>query len=171
MLTTLKKEQFDELFTLITEAFPEDEHRGYDAQRALLDDPRYRVFTYEKDGEIGAFFATWEGPDFIFVEHFAVKESFRNGGLGSTLLQAFLQQHEKPVILEIEPPESGIEKRRAGFYVRNGFHLTDWGYTQPPFSEGRSPVPLVLMSYPKALSEQAFQSFKTWMFTHLYTSN
>lgn len=168
MLTILQEEQFDELYQLMKDSFPEDEYRDYQTQRALLSHPLYKAYIYENEQELGAFFTMWEGPEFIYLEHFAVKESLRNGGLGSRLLQVFLQQQEKPVVIEIEPPESGDEKRRAEFYVRNGFSLSEWGYVQPPYSHEKSPVSVVLMSYPKPLQEQDFQSFKNWMFTHLY---
>lgn len=169
MLTILQKERFDDLYHLFEDSFPRDEFRPYNIQRKLLSHPHYQIFVYEKDCELAAFFATWEGPDFIFLEHFAVKSSFRNGGLGSKLLQAFLEQQVKPVVIEIEPPEGEIEKRRARFYERNGFSLSKWGYVQPALAQGQSSVPLVLMSYPKPLQEEAFYAFKNWVFQHVYS--
>ncbi|WP_010280901.1 GNAT family N-acetyltransferase [Bacillus timonensis] len=169
MLTILQEERFEDLYQLFEDSFPSDEYRPYQMQRSLLSHPHYHIYVYEKDHELAAFFATWEGPDFIFLEHFAVKSSFRNGGLGSKLLQAFLEQHEKSTVIEIEPPEGEIEKRRAGFYERNGFSLSKWGYVQPALAKGRSPVSLVLMSYPQPLQEQAYQSFKNWVFKHVYS--
>ncbi|WP_066287508.1 GNAT family N-acetyltransferase [Bacillus sp. FJAT-29937] len=169
MLTILQEVQFENLYQLIEDSFPSDEYRPYQAQHALLSRPNYKIFVYEKDNKLAAFFATWEGPDFLFLEHFAVKESFRNDGLGSKLLQAFLEQQAKPIVIEIEPPEGGIEKRRAGFYERNGFSLSQWGYVQPALANGQSPVSVVLMSYPEPLQEQAYQSFKNWVFKHVYS--
>lgn len=169
MLTILKEEQFENLYQLIENSFPSDEYRPYQTQRALLSHPHYQIYVYEKDHELGAFFATWNGPNFIFLEHFAVKESFRNGGLGSKLLQEFFKQQTKPVVVEIEPPEGEIEKRRVSFYERNGFSLSQWGYVQPPLAKGQNPVSLVLMSYPKPFHEQEYQSFKNWVFKHVYS--
>lgn len=169
MLTVLQDEQFEQLYQLFEESFPSDEYRPYETQRALLSHPQYQIYVYEKDHEVAAFFATWEGPHYIFLEHFAVKEKFRNGGLGSKLLQEFLTQQIKPIVIEIEPPEGEIEKRRASFYERNGFHLSQWGYIQPALANGQTPVPLVLMSYPKPLQEEDYHSFKNWVFTHVYS--
>lgn len=165
MLTLLQEHQFDLLYQLLEESFPADEYRDYQSQKALLTHPLYKVYIYE---EIGAFFAVWEGDEYIYLEHFAVKESLRNGGLGSTLLKEFLGQQEKPVVIEIEKPESDMQKRRAEFYIRNGFHLQEWGYDQPAFSKEKSPVPMVLMSYPHPMREQDFTLFKDWIFTHVY---
>lgn len=169
MLSILRQEQFEKLFELIEESFPIDEYRPYEAQRALLLNRHYKIFVYEEDHEIAGFFAAWEGPGFIFIEHFAVKASKRNGGLGSRLLKAFIKQQTKPIVLEIEPPEGGIEKRRVGFYERNGFDLNQWSYVQPALAKGQSPVPVVLMSYPGPLQEQSYESFKNWVFEHVYT--
>ncbi|WP_338472896.1 GNAT family N-acetyltransferase [Niallia sp. XMNu-256] len=169
MLTILQEEQFEDLYQLIEESFPSDEYRPYQTQRALLSHPNYQIYVYKKDHELAAFFAAWKGPHFIFLEHFAVKASFRNGGLGSKLLQVFLKQQKKPIVLEIEPPEGEIEKRRASFYERNGFILSQWGYFQPALAKEQSPVSLVLMSYPEPLKEQEYQSFKNWVFKHVYS--
>lgn len=168
MLKIMQQDQFDELYQLLEESFPADEYRDYKSQQVLLSHPLYKVFVYEENNELGAFFATWEGQDYIYLEHFAVKESLRNGGLGSKLLREFLSQQVKPVVLEIEIPKSGIEKRRAEFYVRNGFYLNEFGYDQPAFSPDKSPVPMVLMSYPNPLQDQAFQVFKDWIFSCVY---
>lgn len=169
MLKLLQEEQFEDLYQLMEESFPRDEYRPCQAQRALLSHPHYQIYVYEKDHELVAFFATWEGPHFIFLEHFAVKASFRNGGLGSKLLQVFLKGQAKPVVIEIEPPEGGIEKRRARFYERNGFSLSQWGYVQPALTKEQNPVSFVLMSYPKHLQEKEYQSFKNWVFKHVYS--
>ena len=168
MLTILQEEQFENFYQLIEESFPSDEYRPYQTQRGLLSHPHYQIYVHEKDHELAAIFATWEGPDFIFLEHFAVKASLRDGGLGSKLLQTFLKQQAKPIVIEIEPPEGELEKRRASFYERNGFSLSQWGYVQPALAKEQSPVSLVLMSYPKPLQEQAYQTFKNWVFKHVY---
>lgn len=170
MLKTFKEEQFDELYELMEASFPKDEYRPYPLQRALLTNPLYRLYVHEEKDELVAFFATWEGPEYIFLEHFAVKESFRNHGLGSKLLQDFLKQQEKPTVIEIEPPVGEMERRRAQFYMRNGFHLTPWGYHMPALAHGQNEVPLVLMSYPNPLTEQDFHVFKDWIFKNVYQS-
>lgn len=169
MLTILQEEQFEKFYQLIEDSFPSDEYRPYQTQRALLSHPHYQIYVYEKGQELAAIFATWEGPGFIFIEHFAVKASLRNVGLGSEILQAFLKQQTKPVILEIESPVGEIEKRRARFYERNGLNLSQWGYDQPALATGQSTVPVVLMSYPMPIQEQAYQSFKSWVFKHVYS--
>lgn len=168
MLKKIKKEQFDDFFEILTHSFPKSEYRTYDAQLALFKQQNYQVYISEKKNDIEAVFAQWEGPNFIYLEHFAVKESYRNHGIGSVLLQEYIQQQVKPIILEIEPPESGYEKRRSEFYLRNSFKLNHWQYIQPAYSVNTNPVPLVLMSYPSNLTETDFYFFKHWVFKHVY---
>ncbi|KMK77559.1 GNAT family N-acetyltransferase [Alkalihalobacillus pseudalcaliphilus] len=169
MLIKLKGNKFDAFYQLMQDSFPPDEYRPYHHQRALLDNPFYQIYMYEEHDELVAFFATWQSQEFIFLEHFAVQASFRNGGLGTKLLQAFLQQSKQSVIIEIEPPTNGdLEKRRAKFYERNGFSLSKWGYIQPALAKGYDPVPLVLMAYPQPLSFASYLEFKGWVFQHVY---
>lgn len=168
MLKKIKKEQFNDFFEILNHSFPESEHRGYHAQLALFTQDNYQIYISEKKKTIEAFFAQWEGPNFIYLEHFAVAESHRNHGTGSRLLQEYIKQQDKPIILEIEPPENGDEKRRSEFYMRNGFKLNHWKYIQPPYSADRSPVPLTIMSYPSYLNETDFYFFKHWVFKHVY---
>lgn len=65
-----------------------------------------------------ATFATWEIEDFLYIEHFAVKEEYRNGGYGGMLLDALLAEKKRPMVLEVELPEDALTRRRIGFYER-----------------------------------------------------
>ena len=168
MLQLLIADQFDEFFEILSEAFPKAEYRPYEKQLALLDLPYYKIYTYEQDEKIAAFFAVWEGPSFVFIEHFAVKEAFRNGGLGARLLQAFTQLQSKPIILESEDPITEMQKRRIGFYKRNAFSKNEFGYLQPVLTEGEKTVPLILMTYPAVLDDVSFKLFKDWVFEKVY---
>jgi len=168
MLQLLKPDQFDEFFKILSEAFPKAEYRPYEKQLALLNLPYYKIYTYEQDAKIAAFFAVWEGPSFVFIEHFAVKEAFRNGGIGAQLLQAFTQLQNKPIILESEDPTTEIQRRRIAFYERNAFFKNEFGYLQPVLTEGETTVPLILMTYPAILDEVTFKEFKTWVFEKVY---
>lgn len=169
MLNPLQDAQFNDFFQLLQASFPKDEYRPYQDQKALLKKPGYQVYIHEREEELAGCFACWQTADFVFLEHFAVKPKFRNGGLGSNLLQAFQDQLDRPVIIETELPETDLAKRRMVFYERNGFARTDWSYLQPPLAEGLNPVPLCLMSSPRPLSEEDYQAFKAWVFEEVYT--
>ncbi|UUX34951.1 GNAT family N-acetyltransferase [Fundicoccus culcitae] len=151
-------------------SFPREEYRSVEEQLALFSRPEYQVYGYLSEQVLAAFLAIWDGPSFVFLEHFAVDERFRGGGLGSKLLLEWLELdgQTKPVILEIEPPVNEIQKRRAAFYERNGFVLSNWSYEQPALSDDKEPVPVVLMTYPKVISEQLFTEVKDWVFEQVY---
>lgn len=168
MFEELKKEDFEAVYAIMESSFPESEIRTKEGQRQLLDLEAYRLFGFREDGDIKGFIAEWAGPGHHFIEHFAVSKHSRGGGMGTKLLQYYHQQSDKPVILEVEPPEDEIRKRRIAFYERNGYHLSRFGYTQPVINEGHEGVPLRLMSRPEALTEERFLSFKDWIFRTVY---
>ena len=76
----------------------------------------------------------------------------RNGGLGDRMVKAFLERFGKPFFIEVEPPEDELTRRRIGFYERNGFVLNDYDYVQPSLGEGKEPVPLRIMTWPRGMS-------------------
>ncbi|CAM4163931.1 GNAT family N-acetyltransferase [Lacicoccus alkaliphilus] len=171
MLEELKKEDFEEVYAIMESSFPESERRTKERQRKLLDVEGYHLYGLKGNGEIIGFVAEWDGPDHRFVEHFAISAHARGGGIGTKLLQAYHTLRDKPVILEVEPPADEMQKRRIAFYERNGYHLSGCGYTQPVINENHPGIPLVLMSYPEALSEERFMLFKNWIFNTVYRSD
>ena len=93
-----------------------------------------------------------------YVEHFAVVEALRSSGAGSRALAAFCPAHA-PVVLEIDPPEDAVSTRRKGFYQRLGFAENSYAHRRPPYRTGFAPHPLVVMSWPEALSPEAYSTF------------
>ena len=85
MFERITEKTFDEIFPLLESAFPVTELRVKEDQRALLKEPCYRLYGVRREGVFAATFATWEIEDFLYIEHFAVKEEYRNGGYGGML--------------------------------------------------------------------------------------
>ena len=72
MLKILEFSDFDQMYRLMEDSFPQDEYRPRDAQRALFADPAYRVYAhYDNVHTLLAFLAVWDLGDFAFLEHFA----------------------------------------------------------------------------------------------------
>lgn len=169
MMSNIQMQVFEQVYGIMEEAFPPIEYRTYEGQKALLANSRYRLLTKENEqGETIAFLAGWEFEQFCFVEHIAVKPSIRGGGLGKQMMIDFMQQMNKPVVLEVEPPDEEIQQRRIGFYERIGFHMNSYPYVQPPLREGNPPFPLLMMSYPKPLSEEQFGSCRDQLYAEVY---
>ncbi|KAF6582063.1 GNAT family N-acetyltransferase [Paenibacillus sp. EKM211P] len=165
----INEHDFSEIYAIMESSFPASECRTFEAQKALLKHPSYRIITEKNEqGNIVAFLAGWEFEHFRFVEHIAVDSRIRGGGLGKKLMGRFISQSDQPVVLEVEPPVDGWSRRRIGFYERMGFHLNHFEYVQPPLREGQTDLRLQIMSYPGALSEQEFTPFKEILYTEVY---
>ena len=169
MLRILKKKDFPQVYALLEESFPPEEYRPYEDQLALMDREEYIIYG-ERDprGELWALMAVWEFPEFLFLEHFAVKASERNKGFGAGLLRALQERYSVPLCLEVEPPEGELSRRRIGFYERNGFFLNPYAYAQPSLGEGRKAVPLKLMTTGAPLTPEAFRSLKEKLYAQVY---
>ncbi|WP_339244979.1 GNAT family N-acetyltransferase [Paenibacillus sp. FSL F4-0243] len=160
---------FDEIFAIMEASFPTSEIRTYEGQQELLDVSHYRLITEgNAEGKIIAFIACWEFPGFRFVEHIAVDPSIRGGGIGKKLMEEYIRQSGKPVLLEVEPPLGEMEQRRIGFYERLGFHLNPYAYVQPPLREGNADLPLQIMTYPNPVDVEEFNLYREILYTEVY---
>lgn len=170
MIRRIMREEFDSVFQLLEISFPKDEYRTYEEQKALLDDPAYEIYVLpDSDGHaLKAFIAVWEFDSFAFIDHFAVSPKCRGLGVGGEFLQETIRMLGKMVCLEVEPPDNETASRRIGFYERCKFFLNQYPYTLPPISAGRNPVPLLMMTYGRSISEVEFSKIKEELFTRVY---
>ncbi len=170
MIRMMQESEFDMVFSLMEMSFPEDEHRPYDEQKALLLNNRYFIYVLpDSDGrEIKAFIAIWKFEDFVFVEHFAVNPKYRNQGLGALVLREIREMSASRICLEVELPETEIAKRRIGFYMRNGFRYHDYEYMQPPISKGRQAIPLRIMTTGENISRANFDMLRDILYKEVY---
>ena len=170
MIEQLRETDFDRMFSLMKESFPEDERRSYEEERALLEIPEFRIYAESgaKDSALQAFLAYRNFEDIGYIEHFAVNPDCRNQGLGGRILQEVMKISNRQICLEVEPPETEIARRRIGFYERNGFVYNDYVYVQPPMTEGRNPVPLRLMTTGGPVNKPEFERLKEILYTKVY---
>ncbi len=168
MLRRLKVEQFEEIYDILKSSFPSAERRSKAGQKKIFDDERYSVFGWLENEKIVGFAAVWKFESFAFLEHFAVKETARNQGLGGLILNELKNALQTPVILEIEPPEDDLKRRRIAFYERHGFKLNDFDYTQPPMQNGQPEIKLFLMSSDRKISKDEFWNIKKVLYREIY---
>ena len=134
----MNEREFDKIFALMEVSFPESERRTYAGQKELLANQHYRLITEtDNNNQIFAFLAAWEFPLFRFVEHIAVDPIMRGSGLGGKMMTKYMKESIKPILLEVEHPDTELAQRRIGFYERLGFHLNPFEYVQLPFIRGR----------------------------------
>jgi GNAT superfamily N-acetyltransferase len=151
-LSKASKKDFDEIYSELERSFPSEERRDEPDALAVMDDPSYAVY-FALDGEVRVGLITvWEVSEYLFVEHFAVYEKYRNRGYGKDILE-LLKSIGKPIFLEVEPPLDEMKKRRIGFYQRSGFKQNSFDYVQPPYRPTDKVTPLIIMSYPCEISD------------------
>lgn len=170
MLEMMKKDEFDQVFSLMERSFPTDEYRSYKEQKALLERPEYRIYVLHgiKHTDIRAFLAIWNLSDFTFLEHFASAPEVRGQGLGSAALREAGRLFSGQICLEVELPETEIAKRRIAFYERNGFYLNDNLYFQPPISKGKQKIPLMIMTSAGRVGKERFAEIRDRLFREVY---
>lgn len=166
----LSENVFNKVYKLMEESFPAEERRTYLEQKALLDNPQYCIYTLpdSETNDIKAFIAAWKFADFVFIEHFAVNPVYRNGGIGSCMLQEVINQVLCRICLEVELPDNELAKRRIGFYERNGFVLNHYPYIQPSISKGQKPLPLLIMTTDGSIAEEEFQKIRKLLYKYVY---
>ncbi len=168
-MKNLDKSRYDEVYKIMEENFPPDERRTYKQQRELLNVQNYHIYTVEEQDKIIAFFAVWVLDGIVFGEHLAVDKRYHNGGVGSKLLMEVVKSFDVPFVLEIELENSSdIAKRRGGFYRRLGFNVNNYEYAQPSYGEGKSAIPMHLVSYPDSLNEEEFEKYKNIIYREIY---
>ena len=182
MLQRINETNFPEIYRIMQASFSDDEYRPYDEQLALFEEPEYWIYYMPAIGmervgnhstgnstmHAAGFLAVWEFESFTYIEHFAVDPVLRNSGTGSAMLQELVRKYQKQICLEVELPEDELTRRRIGFYERNGFVFNEYPYIQPPISKGKSPVPLRIMTYGSAITQDTFEEMKRVLYQRVY---
>lgn len=141
----------DDIEDIYVGSFPEEERRPVDDINALLAErtESYNVSMIFYGAERVGLLTWWQLDHCVYIEHFAISSRFRSKGIGSIALTHFCHEHRNdPIVLEVEPATVSEEaRRRISFYERLGFRANpDFGYVQPPYSDGLPPVELMLMT-------------------------
>ncbi len=168
MLKEIKEGDFPRFYEIMTEAFPSDERRSEAGQRSLFSRKNYHVYAETSSGEILGFIAVHEFSKFRFVEHFAVLSCARGRGIGTAMLSEYVDMSRTPVILEVELPETEIQRRRIAFYQRAGFTLTPYEYIMPSLGAGKAEIPMHIMSRGGEISAEEFEKIKREIYTAVY---
>lgn len=151
-LIPMKKSEFDTFYAALDASFIREERREKEDARLQLDNPLFTVYRIVDSETTVGYLTAWRVEKFFFLEHFFMREEYRNRGYGKRVME-MAKEAFGTLVLEAEPPEgSETAARRVAFYERCGFHANDHPYVQPSF-HGEDPVPLVLMSYPAPLSD------------------
>lgn len=117
-----------ELETLFVTAFPEEERPPFDR---FINFKNHNIFGIYSENKYVGFFSLIEKDDLVYLFFFAIKEEYRNNGIGSFTLKYLLNKYKgKKLFLlaeSLDPSSSNYQERinRVNFYKRNGLSLTD----------------------------------------------
>lgn len=155
---------------LYLESFPPNERRDVDIMKKLYDsETPFFISVAIEEGRLVGFITHWELSNFVFVEHFSIAPEFRNGGYGRKAMELFIEKANRSILLEVEPPGTGLAGRRIRFYERLGFkHWTNVCYRQPPYTSGGESIPLQLMSWGYMEVEENFEKIKEEIYAFVY---
>lgn len=161
---------FNKVYEIMKEAFPESERRDFEGQKNLLNEKQYTIVPkYDSTKKsLLAFIASWDFDDFVYIEHIAVSNKGRGQGTGSKFLKDYVTSINKKIVLEVEPPDDDVSKRRIKFYERLGFQMNPFYYEQPPLQEGYRYTRLNIMSYPEKMSQEEFLICKQKIYNTVY---
>ncbi len=148
--TKLVPDEWLLLSELYETAFPPEERRTTDKLLYMIENTAEMVFNKILcEGELAGLQIYWNFGEFCYLEHFAVFEHMRGRGIGFEVLQLLRTSLDKPLVLEVEPDEGGITKRRVEFYRRCGFEVVDKNYIQPRYDAPGDAIPLWIMATAK----------------------
>lgn len=159
---------FDDVWGLFTASFKTDNLRTYPTQRQLLELDAYKITAFYDQNTLQAAYSIWDFPDFLFLEYLAVQPALQGKGMGTKLINKITSTTVKPVILEVELPETTIDRHRIKFYQQLGFKLNPTYYLQPALGPNKLPMEMKIMSYPHLLSKEEFASVKNTLYQQVY---
>lgn len=150
---------FQDSWELYEDAFPIEERRSLEKQKILMKKAIYHFDTLIKEELMIGFLLWWDLKSYRYIDHFATSTQHRNKGFGKLILETFRELNDKPILLEVELPNSDINERRIKFYERAGFKLNEHYYVVPHSQENQPPIELMLMSYPNHLTKKDVEQF------------
>lgn len=140
-------------------AFPLYEQRTALQQRWAFQQQSYSLVVFCEEGRMIGFISAWQMTGCVYVEHFAIMESYRGKGFGNRILKSFVETVKQCVVLEIDPVCDALTAARLRFYEHCGFVVNPYAHTHPPYREGFGAHVLTVLSTPALLDEEAYRLF------------
>ena len=144
---------------LYSGSFPVFEQRTYRQQDYAFSSDRYHLVAYEENGTFIGFISYWEFDTYIYIEHFAVDMKLRGKGYGTLILNRFIKEQPKIIILEIDPVTDEISALRLRFYEKCGFYKNEYDHVHPPYRQGYEGHSLIVLSANRKLTGEEYMLF------------
>lgn len=143
-------------------SFSPNEQRMRRSQDSILTDAGYHFALIYDGADFVGIMLSWETEEFIYIEHFCMLPEMRGRGYGERALSKIAEKGKK-VILEIDPPEDDISKRRKRFYERCGFVENPYRHIHPPYRSENSGHTLTVMSFPSGITPDEYRRFDDYL--------
>lgn len=161
-ITNASHSMYQEALNLYRISFPYHERREGFSQKEILKDREYHFdLIYDEDVFVGLILY-WENEQFVYIEHFCICPEMRNKQYGQKTL-TLLKGENKTLLLEIDPPEDDVSKRRKCFYERCGFVENSFSHIHPPYHKENEGHNLLVMTCPKQISWGVFDDFSLYL--------
>lgn len=159
----------DKVEQTYNDSFPEAERRDFSLVRKLAEEEsRFDVYVLTREDVYVGFMTAWRFDSFTYIEHFAIDESARNGGIGAESMKQFMSLCNTPLVLEVEIPADEMSRRRIGFYERLGYVLDNHIYYQPPYRQGEDSLEMRLMSFGDIDLQQSYEEVRSHIYRYVY---
>lgn len=165
-ITNSDTEEYKKAMELYSISFPLHEQRKSNSQLKIMDDPNYYFNIILDNKKFVGIILCWKKDNFIYVEHLCISPKMRNRKYGQRALE-LLSSEQKVIILEIDPPIDDISIRRLSFYERCGFFKNIYSHIHPPYREENKGHNLVIMSYPKKITDKEYAIFNDYLKNHI----
>ncbi len=141
-------------------SFPIFEQRTLALQKLAFDNGKqYRLLAFVKGDDFLGFISYWEFDTYCYVEHFAISATLRGKGYGSNVLDKFIADVGKMVLLEIDPVIDAVSEARLRFYKRCGFVENRYQHRHPAYREGYEPHSLMVLTTKRGITEEEYEKF------------
>lgn len=151
--------QYKEFAALYAKSFPVFEQRTKEQQILAFSSSHYHLDLYYEGPVFIGFIAYWQFDRYSYVEHFAVHDMHRGRGYGAQLLNRFVEEQARQVVLEIDPITDEISAARWRFYERCGFSQNRYPHIHPPYRNGYAGHSLVVLSSGGTLETEVYELF------------
>jgi hypothetical protein len=159
ILVTVEHELNADVREMYESAFPPDERRDWVQLSELITNPAFGINLIFDEQILIGLISVWNLNEFIFIEHFTIRHQERGKGYGTEVIRQIISTGI-PVVLEVEEPHSEIAIQRIRFYERLQFLTSNGDYFQPPYSNNKKNIKMLLMSYPDEILLANFESTK-----------
>lgn len=146
---------------LYASSFPIFEQRTEPQQLKAFSCSNYHLTAYRENDRLIGFIAYWEFPTYIYIEHFAISTALRGKGYGCEVLQRFMTENSKTILLEIDPPSDDMSIARLRFYQRCGFYSNPYPHIHPPYRSTYKGHTLVVLTSGREITEDEYRQFQT----------